>query len=270
MTKKSGRLIKILLTILALVGQFSSSAGKAANRIETSVSINDRPFPQDSIIYKTDDLVIHRISPGVYVHETFLQTESFGKVTCNGMIVLNGNQAIIFDSPSTIESSRKLIEFITGKLNCKINAVVATHFHADCVGGLKAFHDHRIPSYANQQTIDILKRMKYESSAIPQKGFERSLTLKAGKEKVYAEFIGEGHTKDNIIGYFPKGNAMFGGCLIKEAGANKGNLDDANVLAWSETVSKLRQKYPSIDIVIPGHGKSGGIELLDYSIKLFR
>lgn len=272
MIKEERKFIKIFLTLLALVGQFSTSnasTGKADNTIQTTVSKQDQLFPQDSIIYKTDDLVIHRLSNNVYVHETFLQTQSFGRVACNGMIVLNENQAVVFDSPSNNESSKKLIEFVTGKLNCKINAVVATHFHADCVGGLKAFHDNSIPSYANQQTIEILKRMKHESSVLPQKGFEHSLTLKVGKEKIYAEFFGEGHTKDNIIGYFPKGRAIFGGCLIKEVGAKKGNLDDANVQTWSETVSKLKQKYSNIEIVIPGHGRSGGIELLDYTIKLF-
>lgn len=103
------------------------------------------------------------------------------------MIVLNENQAVIFDSPATIESSKKLIEFVTVQLKSKINAVVATHFHTDCVGGLKAFHDNSIPSYAKQQ-IDILKRMKNESSVIPKRGFVHSLSLKAGKERYMPNF----------------------------------------------------------------------------------
>ena len=85
-----------------------------------------------------------------------------------------------------------------------------------------------------------------------------------------AEFAGEGHTKDNIIGYFPSENVMFGGCLIKEIRAGKGNLEDANVNDWSATVEKIKQEYPKTKIVIPGHGKYGGTELLDYTIKLFQ
>jgi metallo-beta-lactamase class B len=38
---------------------------------------------------------------------------------------------------------------------------------------------------------------------------------------------------------------------------------------WSKTVSKLKAKYPDTQIIIPGHGKSGGTALLDYTIKLF-
>jgi metallo-beta-lactamase class B len=205
----------------------------------------------------------------VYAHISFLQTESFGRVACNGMLVVNQKQAIVFDTPADNESAAALIEFVRSKLNGRIKAVVATHFHADCIGGLKVFHDHNIPSYANQQTINILQQ-KGESPVVPQNGFEQTLTLNVGNEKVYTRYFGEGHTRDNCIGYFPKDKAVFGGCLIKEVGASKGNLEDANVHAWSETVSRLKQQYPDARIVIPGHGKSGGTELFDYTINLFK
>ncbi|MDZ7613831.1 MAG: hypothetical protein U5K51_09100 [Flavobacteriaceae bacterium] len=53
----------------------------------------------------------------------------------------------------------------------------------------------------------------------PINDFNESLTLSIGNKKVNAEYFGEGHTKDNIVGYFPNENAVFGGCLIKEVGA---------------------------------------------------
>ena len=40
-------------------------------------------------------------------------------------------------------------------------------------------------------------------------------------------YFGEGHTKDNIMGYFTEDQALFGGCLIKKVGASKGYLGDA-------------------------------------------
>jgi metallo-beta-lactamase class B len=62
---------------------------------------------------------------------------------------------------------------------------------------------------------------------------------------------------------------IFGGCLIKEVGAGKGNLADANTIDWSNTVRKIRDEYPDVKRIVPGHGQPGGIELLDYTIKLF-
>jgi metallo-beta-lactamase class B len=107
------------------------------------------------------------------------------------------------------------------------------------------------------------------NSPIPKNGFDNLLELKVGDKKVFAEFFGEGHTKDNVIGYFPDEKIVFGGCLIKESGAGKGNLEDANINDWPLTVAKLKEKYPDTKIAIPGHGKLGGTELFDYTIQLF-
>jgi len=72
------------------------------------------------------------------------------------------------------------------------------------------------------------------------------------------------------VGYVPSEKALFGGCLLKHVNASKGNLADANTSEWSSSVAKIKKEYPDLEIVIPGHGKNGGIELLDYTIKLFQ
>lgn len=182
------------------------------------------------------------------------------------MIVTDKNEAVVFDTPSDNKTSEELIRFIQDKLHAKIVAIIPTHFHADCLGGLSAFHQHNIPSYSYIKTIELAKKNGFE---VPQNSFDKMLELNVGNKKVFAEFAGEGHTKDNVIGYFPSENILFGGCLIKEVGAGKGNLEDANVNDWSATVKKIKQEYPNAKVVIPGHGKYGGTELLDYTIKLF-
>jgi metallo-beta-lactamase class B len=91
-----------------------------------------------------------------------------------------------------------------------------------------------------------------------------------GKESVIIKFFGEGHTRDNVVGYFPSEKILFGGCLIKEVGARKGYLGDANVADWSGTVRKIKKHYPSVNIVVPGHGAFGNKRLLDYTIRLFK
>lgn len=218
-------------------------------------------------VYQSDNLVVVQLTDHVYQHISFLNTDSFGRVECNGMIVKNGNEAIVFDTPSDDKSSSELIKWVKNDLHAKINAVIPTHFHEDCVGGLKEFSKNNIPSYSNNKTIAFAKKNNFN---VPTNGFDEELILNIGNEKVYAKFFGEGHTKDNIVGYFPKEKAMFGGCLVKEVDATKGNLEDANVKAWSNTVEKVKAQYPDTKIVIPGHGKTGGTELLDYTIKLFK
>lgn len=222
----------------------------------------------DSVVYESESLVIRKISSHGFVHTSYLNTESFGRVPCNGMVVVSENEAVVFDTPADDQGSEELIRFLTENMKHKIKGIVSTHFHADCVGGLKVFHRLKIPSYAYTGTIALLRSGK-DKVEIPKKGFDDKLELKVGSKKVYAAFLGEGHTRDNTVGYFPDDKIMFGGCLIKEAGAGKGYLEDANIKAWPETVRKVKAKYPDVKIVIPGHGKAGGPELLDYTIELF-
>ena len=218
-------------------------------------------------VYKSNDLIITQISENSFLHTSYKKTDDFGNVPCNGLIVRNSNETIIFDTPTNDKNSEELIKWITVKLHCKINAIIPTHFHDDCLGGLNAFDENKIPSYAYSKTLELAKKNNY---VVPNNGFEDSLILKVGDEIVNAKFFGEGHTKDDVVGYFPSENIMFGGCLIKELHANKGYLGDANVYAWSNTVQKVKDEYPNVKIVVPGHGKFGNKRLLDYTIKLFK
>lgn len=218
-------------------------------------------------IYKSKDLIVTQIAENSFEHTSFLQTNDFGNVPCNGLIVRDGNEAIVFDTPTNDTNSEVLIKWIKETLHCKINAIIPTHFHSDCLGGLKAFEKNDIPSYAYFKTIELAKENNF---IVPQNGFRDSLVLKVGDKKIIAKFLGEGHTKDNIVGYFPSENIMFGGCLIKESGAGKGYLGDANVAAWSGTVERVKKEYPNVKIIVPGHGAYGNKKLLDYTIKLFK
>ena len=246
------KFIKSLLVILFIIG-FECKAQK-------------RDVFKPKNIYQSKDLIIKQIDKSSYEHISYSQTNDFGKVPCNGLIVRNNNEVIVFDTPIDDKSSQELIKWIKEELHCKINAIIPTHFHNDCLGGLKAFHDNAVPSYAYFKTIELAAENKY---VVPQNSFRDSLNLKVGNENVIVKFFGEGHTKDNIVGYFPNENIMFGGCLVKELDAGKGYLGDANVAEWSTTVEQVKKSYPNVKTVVPGHGDFGNSKLLDYTIKLF-
>lgn len=218
-------------------------------------------------LYQSKDLSILQIAENSFIHTSYKQTTDFGNVPCNGLIVRNTNEVIIFDTPTNDKNSQELIQWIKGTLHCKINAIIPTHFHDDCLGGLKAFHNNAIPSYANFKTIELAQENNFVA---PKIGFKDSLVLKIGNGKVIAKFFGEGHTKDNIVGYFPSDNILFGGCLIKAIDATKGYTGDANLSQWSKTVEKVKKQYPKVTIIVPGHGDYGNTKLLDYTIALFK
>ncbi|MDR6562969.1 MULTISPECIES: subclass B1 metallo-beta-lactamase [unclassified Arcicella] len=218
-------------------------------------------------VYKSKDLIITQIAKNSFEHTSFKQTNDFGYVPCNGLIVRNSHEVVVFDTPTNDKNAEELIKWIKGTLHCKINAIIPTHFHDDCLGGLKAFDDNDIPSYAYFKTIELAKENNY---VVPKNSFKDSLILKVVKEHIVTKFFGEGHTKDNVVGYYPSENILFGGCLIKELEAGKGYLGDATIADWSSTVEKVKKAYPNVKIVVPGHGEYGNKKLLDYTIKLFK
>lgn len=218
------------------------------------------------IIYETDSLIIEQVTPNVFRHVSYLQTNDFGNVACNGMIYITENKALVFDTPTTNKVSNELINWIKTTKKATINGVVVNHFHDDCLGGLKEFHFQNIPSYANSLTIDLAKK---DSVTIPQNGFDNRLELMIGSNKIITQFLGEGHTKDNTVSYVESEKTLFGGCLIKSLEATKGYLGDANSMEWAASVRKVKEVFPEVKKVIPGHGNVGDSKLLDYTIQLF-
>lgn len=212
------------------------------------------------------DVTLTQLTQNTFIHTSYLQTNDFGHVPCNGLVVRNGQEALVFDTPTDDQSAQKLIRLVQDSLHCKIVAVIPAHFHNDCLGGLLAFHTVGIPSIAHEKTIELTKENQLIES---QQGFKVSTTLRVGTQQVLVKFFGEGHTRDNVVAYFPSEQVLFGGCLIKELNATKGYLGDANLQAWAATVSKIQVAFPYVKHVVPGHGAAGDSRLLDYTQKLF-
>lgn len=222
---------------------------------------------QKNTLYESETLTIEKLTEHTLLHISYLNTNDFGKVACNGMIVIDKGEALIFDTPADDTTSKELIDWVENNLKYKVKGIIVTHFHTDCLGGLAEFHNRQIPSYASNKTIELAKSHNY---TLPQHGFDNQLEIPVGKKKVFNKYVGEGHTRDNIVSYFAPDKVLFGGCLIKAVDAGNGNLEDANVNDWSSTVEKIKAAFPKAELIIPGHGEPGGQELLDYTINLFR
>lgn len=104
---------------------------------------------------------------------------------------------------------------------------------------------------------------------IPTFNLDSVKTPTIGGDSALFYFLGEAHTVDNIFGYIPSEKTLFGGCAVKEHGGSRGYVGDANIQEWSKTVETARAKFPQVKIVVPGHGKVGGAELLTYTIDVF-
>ena len=212
------------------------------------------------------DLQIIPIQENVYIHKSWSIFSGFGRVASNGLIYTNKNEAVIMDTPANDSLTLLLANWIQQELKHTIKAVIINHYHVDCLGGLKTLHGLGIPSYATKRCQELARK---NGVTIPQNGFRKSLKLTIGNEQVISRYFGKAHSSDNLAVYIPSKAVLFGGCMIKSLKAGKGNLADASVKKWPKTVKKIKKAYPTIEIVVPGHGKAGNTELLDYTINMF-
>ena len=258
------RLRKILGLLLCPLVVACGNADKSKLDSDKKEVVQAAQYPKE--VFKSEALQVRQISPNTYVHISYLATNDFGNVPCNGMIAVNGDKAIIFDATTTDSTSAVLIRWIKEELKAKPVALLVTHFHEDCLGGAAAFKADSIPSYAGHKTITFTKEKQI---FLPEHGFDSLCQFDLNGEKVEARYCGAGHTRDNTVGYFAKDAVLFGGCLVKELNADKGYLGDADTASWPATINILKQAYPNVKLVIPGHGAIGGKELLDYTHDLF-
>ncbi|MDW3651375.1 MAG: subclass B1 metallo-beta-lactamase [Bacteroidia bacterium] len=218
------------------------------------------------LIRLSDDLEIQQLTDKVYVHRSYATVEPYGRFYSNGMVYVSEGKAMIFDTPMESEMTEELLDWLKAELKVEIVGIVVNHHHDDCLGGLNHFHDMGVPSWSTSLTRELAIEEKLEA---PQNTFKKKKNLSVGNSKVKLFFPGEAHTIDNMVAWLPEEKVLFGGCMVKSLKSGKGNLDDANVEAWPLTIGKVKKKFGDAVWVIPGHGKSGGIDLLDYTIDMF-
>jgi metallo-beta-lactamase class B len=71
------------------------------------------------------------------------------------------------------------------------------------------------------------------------------------------------------VAWIPSKKVLFAGCMVKSLNArNIGNIEDADLNAYPITLRKVKETFPDAKIVVPGHGRLGGLDLIDHTIRL--
>jgi len=207
------------------------------------------------------NLKIKKVSDNVYQHISFKQVEPWGLVSASGLVVINGTEAHIIDTPWTTKGTELLIEWIYDK-GLTIKSAVVTHFHEDASGNLALLNSLKIKTYATTLTNKLLKSNHKETSS--EVISSNTFALIEGVVDVF--YPGAGHTADNIVVWLPKEKILFGGCFVKSINHNSlGYIDDAVMSEWSGSIQKVVDRYPDITLVVPGHGPIGDMGLLKHT-----
>ncbi len=217
-------------------------------------------------IFIDKDLQLQHIVDSIFVHISWHKSPKGYRFPSNGLIIVKNGEAIMVDSPFTNEKTERLYNYLKNKMGIKVTQQIAGHFHADCMGGIAFLHEKGVYTIAGSLTC---KTCKQKDMIVPKESFKGKKEYTFNGKKVVCQFLGGGHSFDNIVVWLPEDQILFGGCMVKNIKATgMGNLSDATVDEWDDTLVKLQEVFPSAKWVIPGHGEIGGKELIAHTIDL--
>ncbi len=212
------------------------------------------------------DIVLHPVAKGVWVHTTFFDLPGMGRVPANGLVVIDGKEAMLVNLPWTEGLTATLCDWIAQSHGAMVKTVIPTHFHEDCMGGLAEAHRRGAVSYALDRTIEIAEQ---KGLPVPKVRYRNETTVRCGSIAVVMAYFGAGHTLDNVVAWLPRQKVLFAGCLVKSLDSNSlGNTKDGDLAAYPSTLRKVQAAFPEAKIIVPGHGDWGGPELIEHTLRL--
>ncbi len=196
----------------------------------------------------------------------------------NPGFIVTGNGVVVIDPGSSVYTGQMVLREIKKITNQPVIAVFNTHVHGDhWLGndGIKrAYPDAVIYAHKDmisavkggegEDWIDLLHNMtkgatdgtRIVNAEIESGGGE---TLTLGGHHFTIQHYGKAHTFTDIMIHYQEDDVLFTGdnagykrILRVDRGSFKGNI---------ETLKKARQLNPAV--VVPGHGITGGTEILD-------
>jgi metallo-beta-lactamase class B len=213
----------------------------------------------------TSRLQISHLAGDFYIYTTYSKYKGT-MVGANGMYLVTSAGAVLFDSPWDTTQFQPLLDSIRLRHHADVKLCIATHFHEDRSGGLEYYRQHGIRTYTTRHTDEL-------SKARGQKRAEflilKDTLFRLGQYSFETYFGGAGHSPDNIVIWCRENRIIYGGCLVKSTDATDlGNINDASVAAWANTIKKIQQRFKDFRYVIPGHGQWQSRDALDHTLRL--
>lgn len=210
-------------------------------------------------------LEISHLCDNYYIYTTYrnLNGQPFPS---NSMYLVTGRGVVMFDTPWDTTQFQPLLDSIRARHHQPVVLCISTHFHADRTAGLDFLKSKGVKTYSSRQTYDLC-RVKNERQ--PEFYFTKDTTFTVGKYSFRTFYGGPGHSPDNIVIWFEKEKILYGGCLVKSMENNSfGNIEDADLAAWPETMRVVIREFPHPKYVIPGHFAWGGEKLLTHTLQV--
>ena len=253
-----------LILLLALLAGCANAPIRSSALASASDAAADHPSADE---IPPDNVRLREIRDGVWVH---VATQEFDGVVypSNGLVVRDGDELLLVDPAWGGENTAALLAAIESEIGLPIRRAVSTHFHDDRVAGVDTLLAAGVATFTTPLTRRLAEAEENEVPARVLDGLaEPGDAVRLGPVEVF--YPGAAHAPDNLVVYVPQARVLFGGCAVHEASRQSaGNVSDADLGEWPASIRRVQARYPQAEIVIPGHGVPGGLELLDHTIAL--
>jgi len=250
------RLLTILLLIILLL---------TLTCYGSSVQAGQPLYPVQQL---SPQLQVQQLAPKLWLHRTELKLSNGRSFTSNGLVLQTDAGIWLLDTAWGYYPTVDLLHWIDVVLKQPVVQAIATHSHDDRIGGAAALAQRGVPVQVTQQTMEM-------SAKTLQPWLQVSAQLAVGERlnqgPVEWFYPGPAHTQDNIVLYLPQYQLLFGGCAVKAPKfPGLGNIADADLQEWPQSLTRIQQAFPELKVLVPGHGDIGDSQLLDYSLQLLK
>jgi len=181
-----------------------------------------------------------KVADNVWVHTTNYRLPGQSPIASNGLVVRDGDDVVLVDGAWGELATVALLEAVKTEVGKPVTKMVVTHHHADKVSGVDAAERTGIEVFAHPDT-----------------------------PALEVAFPGPAHAPDNLVVYVPDAGVLYTGCAMRGAdAASLGNIQDANLTLWPDTLNWMKAVYKDAKILVPGHGKGGDLSAIDHTLKL--
>jgi metallo-beta-lactamase class B len=210
-------------------------------------------------------LKIQRLTDSVYVYTTYKPFNG-QPFPSNSLYMVSDAGIVMIDTPWDTTQTQPLLDSIQHRHHQGVAMCLVTHFHDDRTGGLDILKRNGIATYSTLKT-HVLCVANNEKQA--EHIILNDTAFVVGRTTFETFYPGEGHTSDNIVVWFAREKVLYGGCLVKSIESKGlGNVADANVSAWSQSIDNVMRKYGKAKFVVPGHQNWSSTKALKHTKKL--
>jgi|WetSurSiteA1Bulk_404760.scaffolds.fasta_scaffold01387_5 glyoxylase-like metal-dependent hydrolase (beta-lactamase superfamily II) len=179
-----------------------------------------------------------------------------------------GGNSVVFESDSAVlvidtkfgKSAERLHRKVESLAGTKPVIVVNTHADLDHTGGNPLYRNAKIISGRVDENYWITANKG--KAGMPSVWVTDTMNLRLGDETVMLISVGQAHTWCDIVAYFRNRDLLVTGDLVFN-GVNTFFDERKGSNGWKsiEALKKLRV-LPEVSTVVPGHGETGGGELI--------